>query len=723
MSKKILSCILAAVMVLLAIPLVALSAMAEEAEIMKVTWDQSDPNVMEVTSPRDGVTNHYMRMYIWYDADGNLLPVDGYAVGSTEKNEYTCMEDDCYGIINPDLYANGILREGMTVDEIWDAYAAYLKTCGRITYKAGWALGNIVGSEYVLVESRCFVYGATVYGIRQNSKGAIFPTAGGGGNSFITTYENCERYFDDLAAKGKTTVQPGEDGKILWAEIKETFLDVNVFTYEWNAGAGGFAAYSSDANDPNAPYIYYLRPDTHGPISLRYTVPEEIYGTATIDFGNDLRFYGGETQGLIAIALNGEVVWPAGGEYTDNKTWAKLSDTVNMKKTNEALAAIPMDVRAGDEVELLIARDGSGKIAVDFNPSINIEKKYLVEFFDKDDNPMFDTMVVPGEATPAAPVTSKNGFYINGATEAVTELPATVTGNLSIKYAGDFDIQEITVEKSSVAISTDFKATLYLKADPKAVTVGYANDDGEEIIGVLGDDGLYKVTVPGIAAKDLDTDINLYLFQEFEGGVDGTNAEPYVFNALELLETYTTDAAYADVKPLAAAAIDYAAAAKAYFNGEELDEATAQRLATFDAAIADLSKEITVEGEGDYAIARVTLVLTDKIALKIGVEATDLVILEDDDLEMAVRVGEDEYTGFTIQQGSECLSMVITLGGVGAADFDAVQEITVMDGFNEASGTLSYSVNTYIARTFAGGAGETDNLLRALYALGVAANA
>ena len=133
MKKRILSFALAAVMVLLAVPMLAFSVTAEGAGVLTYTWDESDPDVMEVTAPRDAVTNHYMRMYIWYDADGNLLPVDGYAEGSNVKNEYTCMEDDCYAVINPDLYTNGILTQGMTVDEIWDAYAAYLKTCGRIT--------------------------------------------------------------------------------------------------------------------------------------------------------------------------------------------------------------------------------------------------------------------------------------------------------------------------------------------------------------------------------------------------------------------------------------------------------------------------------------------------------------------------------------------------------------------------------------------------------------
>ena len=115
--------------------------------------------------------------------------------------------------------------------------------------------------------------------------------------------------------------------------------------------------------------------------------------------------------------------------------------------------------------------------------------------------------------------------------------------------------------------------------------------------------------------------------------------------------------------------------------------------------------------------------LGDQIAFKIGVESKDLVALEDKDLSLSVRMGEEDYSGFAIQQDSEYTCMVILLGGLGAADFDTEYNITVIDGLTRKSGTLTYSVNTYIARMFEGGEGEADNLLRAIYALGVAANA
>ena len=66
--------------------------------------------------------------------------------------------------------------------------------------------------------------------------------------------------------------------------------------------------------------------------------------------------------------------------------------------------------------------------------------------------------------------------------------------------------------------------------------------------------------------------------------------------------------------------------------------------------------------------------------------------------------------------------MTMTLGKVMPTDFDEEYKITVKDAASFAvSETFSYSVNDYIARTFDAAAPEAD-LLRAIYALGVAAN-
>ncbi|MBQ8859487.1 MAG: hypothetical protein IJ012_06855, partial [Clostridia bacterium] len=441
MKKRILSLILACVMLAMAVPFVALAAAAEGEDVLTSTWDQSDPTCMDLDA-RGDIKQCFVRMFVWYDGEGNLLPVDGYAEGSTEKNEYTCMDEDCYAVLNPELYTLGVLREGMTNDEIWDAYGDYLMECGRITYGTDWSVGNMVDGEFLSVEARSFIYHAKgLYNVRKNSKGMIFPTDGVESNGqFCTTWENAKRYRDELVALGKEDCKIGADGKVYWSDIaEEDFYLRQISNYEWIVASGGFNVTASHADASVMAFV--LRPDTHGPVSLRYTVPENVYGTLTLDFGNAFDFYmsGGalEAQGVCVVTLNGEVIWPVGATVDDKTTWAKLNDTADIAKINEQLAALPMDVRAGDALDILLARDGSGKVSLDFNPTVRIVKKYLVEYRDQNDKLIFDAVVAPGAALPVAPVASKNGFFINGATDAVTELPATVTGNTTIKYAGE----------------------------------------------------------------------------------------------------------------------------------------------------------------------------------------------------------------------------------------------------------------------------------------------
>ena len=732
MKKRVLSVFLACLLLLSAIPTLALAVTAEGAEVLTSTWDQSDPACMDIDM-REDIREGFVRMFVWYDADGNLLPVDGYAEGSTEKNEYTCMDDGCYAILNPELYTLGVFKTGMTNDEIWEAYGEYLMECSRITYGGAWSVGNMVDGEFVKTENRCFVYHAKgLYNVRKNrSAGAIFPTDGVESNGqFCTTWENAKRYYDEFVALGKEDCKIGADGKVYWSDIAEDdFYLRRISDYDWNPGAGGFSVVASHADAAKLAFV--LRPDSYGPVSLRYTVPAGVYGTMTLDLGDAFDFYvsGGllEAQGVCAVALNGEIVWPADAVADDKSTWAKVNETASIAKLNEQLAALPTDVRSGDTVDIFVARDGSGKISLDIKPTVSIEKKYLVEYRDQNGKVIFDALVAPGAALPAAPVGSKDGFYINGMTEAVTELPATVTANMSIKYAGDYDVQEITVEKSEINYAYDFSVTLYMQADPKAKIVGVADYDGREYYAVKQDDGRYKVTLPGTPAKDIVGMVYgdyYYPFQEFEGGVDASNERPFVINPYEIM----VEQFIAGRTPLAAPAYIYAIAAQAYFNGEtNLREDEKDMLDSFyemyDEEIRTLPKEFSVEGEGDYRVARATLVCKETVSLKIAVEMTELTELSESDLDLTVLVNGEEFNGFTFQQDTSKTAMVITLDGINAADFDEMFEITVMDGMKRKSGTLSYSVNTYIARTFEGGEGETDNLLRALYALGAAANA
>lgn len=747
MSKRIVSLLLVLAMLVLAVPILALPATAEGAEIWSVTWDESNPDSLQVKAARNAVGKDFHRLYTWYDAEGNPLPVDGYAEGSNVKNEVTVMEDDCYGVFNQALYDEGILDRDMTWEEVWVAYAEYLKECSRITYGTGWTVGNMHDGVFVLVESRCIVYNAsTLYGVRRNSKGAIFPTATfGGGSQFCTSWDYSAQYFDDLAAKGVNTVPPGDDGYILWSEIKENdaYLltgDNQVMNYTWNAGAGGLAVCSKTLDDGSTQYIYGLRPDTHGPVALQYTVPDGIYGTATIDMGDYIAFVhsdASERDGKIALALNGEVVWPADATFDNAKTWSPLNEETSLTQLNEELANVKIDVQPGDNVQLLFNRGdnpSTQKLTVDIKPTINIEQKYLVKYVDQTGKVLQNSLVTPGAALPTAPMASADGFYINSATEAVTELPATVSGHMTIEYAGDVKVDEVAVEKVSITLDDNFSVNLYVKPDAYAVRVGAATDDLGDLWGVAQEDGTYKITLPGISVLDLDTDISLYLFQEFAGNDNlSNNTETYVLNPAAVLNTYATDEAYADVKHLAAAALDYMAAAHEYFEGESLDADVAARLATYDATIAALSKDVAIEDAYyDYTISAATLVLKERAAIKIRINLTEFDILTDEVFDFTVKVvdseGNEQYCeGFTYQVGATYnggpLAAVLTLNPMPVTDLNEEWQITVLDeDMQQTSATVTYSLASYVARTFAGGEGETDNLLRALYAYGTAMN-
>ncbi len=679
------------------------------------TWNQANPDMMSVVD-RDALTV-IPKFYVWFRADGTAVKPEGQGGDKLSATDYA--------IINPDLFEQEIINEDMSWDEMWDAYGDYLKTRGIITYNGDWTVGNILNGEYKIINARAFAAAYGVYGCRWWTGGSAPIPTNAWAQQFVTSSDVAYTYIDAYVEAGKKALQPDADGKLYFADVEPLYqnADTKAPDYSWTAGAGGMSYQSG---------TYAIRPGNDAPVALTYTVPAGVYGTAHIDLDEYLGLpVANEKDAFFAVAVNGEVVWPANAIMDDKLSWYQMTAETSAAALTAELAAFTFDVTAGDTVQMIFHRGNTGEkkaITIDIKPTIMIEKKYVVEFKDMNDEVIYTTVVAPGSAMPTPPLASNGGYYINDSADKVDTLPEKVEGNTFIQYAGDFNITPVVVDKVSIGVGTDFAVNLYLKGDPLATKVGLATDTLADTWGEKQADGTFKVTIPGIAAKDLSQDINVYLLQEFNGGYDGSNTDIYELNPVEVMQTYLTDPEYADVKDIAAAAVDYAAAADAYFNGADLSADVAARLAEQDAAIAALSKEAVKEGFEEFTIARATVVLNGKVALKIGVETTMYTAMEDDVLNYSLRVvidgAEQIYEGrFAFQAGSDFTCIVIVLDGMLPADFDQEMEITLMDGFTEISDTLTYSVNTYIARTFEGGAGETDNLLRALYALGAAANA
>ena len=686
------------------------------------TWDQGNSDILSVTD-RDNLRGIH-KFFVWHHADGTVKTTD---------SENVPLAADDYAEINPKLYEDNIITEDMTWEEKWDAYGAYLKTRGILSYNDNWTAGNYVNGEYMQVGARVFTYGYSVYACKLTNAGIPIPTNNWEGQ-FSAPVSIAHTYIDEYVEKGKAAVQPNEEGKLYFADIEGVYNTdaAKASSYNWaTPGCGGFNYKSG---------VYAIRPADPYATALTYTVPEDIYGTAYIDLNNYLNFCNTtETDGLFCVTLNGHVVFPAGAYVEDQSTWYAIAADSATALT-QALADVTFDVKAGDEISLQVARGlvGVKKITLDIKPEIVIEKKHVVEFYDQDGMLLDAKMVLPGAAMPAVPINSVGGYYINDAEEAVATLPEKVTENLAITYAGDLSITDVTVDKVSISIAEDFAINLYLSGDALATKIGFGaylgNGGVLENWGTEQADGTYKVTIPGIAAKELCTEIDVYLYQGFSGGYEASNSNDYLFKPSEILQSYITDPAYADVKELAQAAYDYAQAADAYFNGGALDADVAGRLAAQDTAIAALSKDVEIEEEYyDYTVCAATVVLKNQVAIKIQVNLTEFDTLTEADLAHTVLVTDEdgnefECTGLTYLVGSEYMGiptgMTLTLNGMTPADFDTVYEITMYNADGEQiSATVSYSVNAYIARTFENGAGETDDLLRALYALGVAAEA
>ena len=682
-------------------------------------WDQ---NTAFNSPDRNSVSIPHF--FAWYKADG-----------TAKKNEALTdpMEDTDYATINPVLFEQNIINAEMTWEEMWDAYGAYLATRGILTYTGDWTAGNLVNGEYQKIDARVFTYGRSLYACRTTGSGVTVATYNWE-TQFASSFAVAKMYLDDYIAKGKALIQPGEDGKLFFSEVSGIFTTDAAVCMNYSHGLPGHGTLAIKSG------TYAIRPN--GPVEatgITFTVPTEVYGTATIDLASYVNYCNTtETDANFVITLNDTPVWPVGANIEDPSTWYTWEGAaLNAAALTEEIKATKLDVSAGDTIRFLFTRGQTGaqKITLDFKPIITIEKKNVVEFTDQYGELIFRQTYPIGSAMPAAPVATNDGFYINGATEKVTTLPEKVEEHLFIQYAGDFNIAPISVDKASIGVGTDFAVNLYLKADPLATRVGIATDDLPDTWGEKQADGTFKVTIPGVAAKDLSTDINVYMFQEFNGGYGENSSEVYTFAPVDVLKVYTTDAAYAEYTELASAALDYAAAANAYVNGAALDAEVEARLAAQDAAIAALSKDVAVEDEFfDYTIYGATLVLKEQVALKLQVTLSELDNLDEDVLDFVVVVEDEngetvEISGFNFQVGSDIINegvptaAVITLDGMNPTEFTKVWKITVMDGFEQVTASISYSVNTYIARTFEGGAGEADNLLRALYALGEATNA
>lgn len=724
MSKRVLSLFLACVMLVLAVPVLALPAFAEESDLFVESFDQeTDITVSE--DARSSPIGKIHHLYTWYDANGTPLATSGDA--------RRALIDTDYATYTPALIERGIISADDDYNTVLEKYYNYLLNAARFTYAGNWAIGAYqADGSYAKTEQRVFTYHQFWYGASTHSDNTGKPT-----NSwevqFGTSLENATKYLDSFIAMGAEAVQPGEDGKIFFSEIAEIYSNqatankiVQNAVYQWDKHAG---AASFQKNKPGSEVkLIALRPTSaktnKACAAYNYVVPAGVVGTARLAILGFADYQA--TPAKFAIALNGEVVWPAGAVMGDATDWWSYAGDGNIKGFTDALADFSIDVVAGDNLAICVSRDvaqGDSGPILDMQPEISIERKYVVEFQDADGENLTSHVVAKNAAMPKAPfAAAAEGWIIND--QAAAELPETVTDNLVIKYAGEPNIFVPEVKQVNVRAGKDFGIEVYFNVDSYAKRAGIATDDGDEYWGELQADGSYKVVMPGFTAKEMDRELGLWIFQEFENANTRGDDGYYALIPTEVLAEYADRDVSAAEKAVAAAALDYIAAAKAYFAGEALDAEVAARLAAQDDAIAALESEVELADSEEYAVNGMVLVLKDQVYFKIRVASSMYDPMGAETLDFVVAVEgkgtETEYSGFVYTEGGEEYDITMTLGAVSANDYDETFKFTVKDGSIAVSEVFEYSVNDYIARTFDAAAPEA-NLLRAIYALGVAA--
>ena len=734
MKNRLLALLLVCVMVVLAVPAIALPATAAEANLYSESFKEADVAFSGATRKIDSY-EAIPFLFTWHKEDGTVI------------GKRTVLTDTDYATYNQVLIDQGVFFADDPFNVVLEKYRAYLEGTGRLMYKNNWKLvtmdidpGKLGNYEEVHRSFTCN-YG-TIYGVINHSSG---PRTNEQWEAYVMWGEsvqadNLATMFEDWADK---YVAPGEDGKIVFSEIRDIFASVQIpsFSNKWDwrgSGAntlpgtdGGHHIYAMAGALSAAGYMYTVPANTYGPASIKIdyaTVPNSTFNNAY------------SKNGTICIVKNGEAVWPAGAVFSDKATWSplnKLADNSNydIAPINEALANLKVEVAPGDELVVCVGREASNgnNVCVDLGLTVTIDKDYVVEFQDSDGTTIGYGHGKSGAAFPALPyAASANGFVVDGAD--ATTLPATITADTVVQYKDPVagNVTTAVIEKASVSIASTFALNLFVKADPYAVAAGvYYGEDAEEVYGEKQEDGLYKVTIPNVAAKDMHKAIEVTTFQDFVDertfvADDATDVVP-----TDVLASYADSDATAAEKALAVAALDYAAAAKAFFGYEAVAEDVAARLAAQDAAIEALTSDVAKKDGGEYTITGMTLVLKDQVTFKAYVMLTDLNYIEEDflmDYTVAVSKGSesDVYDGFVYAMAEDeetaGLTAVITLGGIAAADFDETYTLTVKDvDFADASEAFEYSVNDYIARKFDAAARDAD-ILRAIYALGVAAN-
>ncbi len=701
---------------------------AKAGETVTETW----ANDATVTA------NSPLFFYKWYDQNGTAL------------SNASLFADNvgAYATVNPELVTKGIVSNSDSYATAVAKYAAYLKKASSIDYKNNWALGALT-ADGVFSPTNRLTY------ISDRSLYAVTATTGkvsyGWDNQFWTYQSYYEDSVDAYIKNGATQPRVGStvaDMKLYYGQLPSTLTVTG--TQPFGSAVAGIR-YNNK--------IFYNRPNTGGRIAaFAYTVPEGTdRGVISFDLAS-LSFYAGSSF-RYAIAVNNEVVYPAGASLATSSVQAAEGSATAWKvyttfeELQAELARLSFEVTAGDVVSFCIARpaDGNNKPEVAMELTATLEKYTdgcALDFVSAGKR-LYSAIVPYGQPVSVSSIGLPNDFGINGVyvndSKVLGELPKT----LAMK--GNTRITEHVLETSvAFTINASFGVNIYVTA------LNDANEAGVIIGGVkyagtpIGN-GIYRCTIDGIAAKEIPTKTITYRAYEIVNGKTVEAPKSNTVTAKELLSAYmgSDDKTLSE---LAKTILHYGAAARDYFinknvtitqqeknylrgasvTGQQgtVDAALLQMVAAYRAgtdyqtypAGADLNKYT-------YVIKQAGLALQDTIAFAFRVARTNGAAFAAGEVGYRIRVEDEngEVLRYCTPNGyydSTQKELLYYVEDVPAAEYAKKLYFTLVDANNkEISATLSYSVHSYLARKHdvsSGDSGTIHYLFRGIYLFGEA---
>ncbi len=709
----------------------------------------------------------YETLFKWYDGES----------GAEIANDGALTEDD-YAIINP--YFTGAnapaeykITANMSYKEAVQQFKKYLKATLAVNLKHNnWQPGVLEGADptksgYTNLSPVMFadvlefrnVFGLRVTDSKPCTYHGTYRSTLAGGDVWIS-----ENFFDlqlqlmcaEIHYTASNTFEEVTDFVIPWDTLIGSFdekSDTNKWTYSvlsayktgnkndeipyaWNANGGNWISAScvfSYSESDTGHSIFNgmtMRPwENKGATAIYYTVPAGTQGTATLTldrlyFGNE-GAQNGHFQWTVMVDGVAQLGWIDSNQSATASTFEYAGESDRVDAINTELAKLSLRVEAGQKIAFCVRRTGSAAVYV--NPGLTIT-------VDPDAKPvrrvqlssggavLSDDLAAVGENLSAIIAAYRatdadfaaNGCYINGVWyEASAELPA-----VGIE---DVVIDDLKIEPSaSIAIGATYSINVYLPAQ-SGVTAAGVKVNGVNIPATLTN-GQWKVTVATVYAKDLLNTTVSYAPYYVVNGKESVSAKTFTVEAKELLDAYMAGGYTAEAKALAQAALDYATVAKAYFAGDTVDTETLTRLAAYDAGITGATANKLNKTGDEYTFALASLEIGDTINFIFAIakkDGSDLTALDG-----ALSIDGKAFTSEFLETSIGGQKMLIAvIKGVPEKEFALSQRVLLKDADGNELAGVTYSVKDYCIRTLATAEEPEANMIRAVYALGLAAEA